>query len=137
MLDKEKVKELYLKGYGSSQISNILNCKPETVRKCIERNFKQFKSSHLATQIRNKEIDKITRFESKQYMSDATFIKKNRSIYKTNKDGDIVLNKEVAPIVSFDAPIRLKNENSENVINKKIVNSLYRKESILFDSSNF
>lgn len=130
MLDKEKVKELYLEGYGPSQISNILNCKPETVRKCIERNFKQFKSSHLATKIRNKEIDKITRHESKQYMSDAAFIEKNRSIYKTNSDGDIVIDVSVAPVVSFDTPKKFKNENSGKEINKKIIKSGYRKNEL-------
>lgn len=130
MLDKEKVKELYLEGYGPSQISNILKCKPETVRKCIERNFKQFKSSHLATKIRNKEIDKITRHESKQYMSDAAFIEKNRSIYKTNSDGDIVIDVNVAPVVSFDTPKRFRNKNSEKEVNKKIIKSGYRKNEL-------
>lgn len=130
MLDKEKVKELYLEGYGPSQISNILNCKPETVRKCIERNFKHFKSSHLATKIRNKEIDRVTRHESKQYMSDATFIEKNRSIYKTNSDGDIVIDVNVAPVVSFDTPKRFKNNNSEKEVNKKIIKSGYRKNEL-------
>lgn len=132
MLDKEKVKELYLEGYGPSQISNILKCKPETVRKCIERNFKQFKSSHLATKIRNKEIDKITRHESKQYMSDAAFIEKNRSIYKTNSDGDIVIDVVVAPVVSFDTPRKFKNGNSEKEVNRKIVKSGYRKDELFF-----
>lgn len=132
MLDKEKVKELYLEGYGPSQISNILNCKPETVRKCIERNFKQFKSSHLATQIRNKEIDRITRHESKQYMSDATFIKKNRSIYKTNNDGDLIIDINVAPVITFDTPITFKNVISEKEVNRKIIKSGYRKDELFF-----
>ncbi len=130
MLDKEKVKELYLAGYGSSQISNILNCKPETVRKCIERNFKQFKSSHLSTKIRNKEIDRVTRHESKQYMSDATFIKKNRTIYKTNNNGDLIIDKNVAPCITFDTPRAFRNENSEKEVNRKIVKSSYRKDEL-------
>lgn len=132
MLDKEKVKELYLEGYGPSQIANILNCKPETVRKCIERNFKQYKSSHLATKIRNREIDRITKMESKQYMSNAAFIEKNRSIYKTNSDGDIVIDANVAPVVSFDTPRRFKNENSQNQVNRKIIKSGYRKDELFF-----
>lgn len=132
MLDKEKVKELYLKGYGSAQISNILNCKPEAVRKCIERNLKQFKSSHLATQIRNKEIDRITRHESKQYMSDATFIEKNRSIYKTNNDGDLVIDINVAPVITFDTPKTFKNGISEKEINRRIIKSGYRKDELFF-----
>lgn len=132
MLDKEKVKELYLKGYGAYQISNILNCKPETVRKCIERNLKHFRSSHLAIKIRNKEIDRITRYESKQYMSDATFVKKNRSIYKTNDDGDLVVDISLAPVITFDTPKRLGNENSEKEVNRKIIKSGYRKDELCF-----
>lgn len=133
MLDKEKVKKLYLKGYRPVDIATILQCKSDTIRQCIHRNCKQFKNSNLANKLRNKEIDRVTKFEVKHFMSDSTFIRKNRSIYKTNKDGDIILNKEVAPTVSFDTPRRLKNENSENVVDKRIVNSLYRNESLLFD----
>lgn len=132
MVDKEKVKELYLKGYSSVLIAEELKCKPETVRKCIERNFKQFKSSHLATKITNREIDRVTKHEAKQYMSDITFIKKNRSIYTTNVDGDLVIDKNIAPVVSFDTPKRLKNENSFKEVNSRIINSNYRKENLLF-----
>ncbi|OPJ63704.1 helix-turn-helix domain containing protein [Clostridium chromiireducens] len=132
MLDKEKVKELYLEGYGSSQISNILKCKPETVRKCIERNFKQFKISHIAIKIRNKEIDRITRHESKQYMSDSTFVRKNRSIYKTNNDGDLIIDRNVAPVTTFDTPRIFRNENNEKQVNRKIVKSGYRKGELFF-----
>ena len=132
MIDKEKVKELYLKGYSSVLIAEELTCKPETVRNCIERNFKQFKSSHLATKIINKEIDRVTRHEVKQYMSDMTFIKKNRSIYKTNDNGDLFIDKNIAPVVSFDTPRRLKNENSLIEVNNRIIKGEYRKENLLF-----
>ncbi|MFL0168278.1 DNA-binding response regulator [Candidatus Clostridium helianthi] len=132
MLDKARVKELYLKGYGACQISNILNCKPETVRKCIERNLKDFRNSHLANKIRDKEIDRITKYESKKYMSDATFIKKNRSIYKTTADGDLVVDRNVAPIITYDTPRRFANENSEKEINRKIIRSGYRKDELLY-----
>ncbi|WP_238899448.1 DNA-binding response regulator [Clostridium sp. YIM B02500] len=130
MLDKEKVKGLYLQGYNAVDIAFILNCKSDTVRQCIHRNLKEFKNSHLATKIRNKEIDRITRYEAKQYMSDSTFIKKNRSIYKTNLDGDIVIDVNAAPIVSFDTPKRLKNENSLKEIDKRIRKSNYRKDEL-------
>lgn len=111
MLDKQKVKELYLKGENYYSIANRLKVNPETVRKCIYRNLREFRSSHEAEKIRRKEVDRITRFESKQYISDKSFIMKNRSIYKTNLEGDIILNRRVAPIVSFDTPSRLTNEN--------------------------
>lgn len=111
MLDKQKVKELYLEGKNYYSIANILKANPETVRKCIYRNLREFRSSHEAEKIRRKEVDRITRFESKQYISDKSFIMKNRSIYKTNLEGDIILNRRVAPIISFDTPRRLTNEN--------------------------
>lgn len=130
MLDKERVKELYLQGYNSVDIAIILDCKSDTVRQCIHRNFKEFKNSHLANKIRNKEIDRITKHEAKQYMSDTAFIKKNRSIYKTTLDGDIVIDVSVAPVVSFDTPKKLKNENSIKEIDKIISKSNYRKDEL-------
>ncbi|WP_321993855.1 helix-turn-helix transcriptional regulator [Clostridium butyricum] len=131
MLDKEQVKNLYLDGLNAVQIAQRLSVQVETVRKCIQRNHKKFKVSHKASKIRNKEVKKITEYEAKQFMSDAVFIKKNRSIYKTNKDGDIVLDKSIAPVVSFDTPRILKNENSIESVNRKISKSNYRKENIV------
>ncbi len=127
MLDKIRVKEYYLKGYSYNKIASILKEKPETVKKCIQRNLKEFRKSHTAEKIRKKEVDRITRQESKKYMSDKDFIKRNRSIYKTKKNGDIVLNKDV--VVTFDTPKRLINEYAENKINKAIIKSEYRKEN--------
>jgi hypothetical protein len=134
MLDKEKVKELYLKGYNPCIIARLLRCNQSTIRQCIHRNLKEFKESHLAEKIRKKEIDRITRHESKQYMSDKDFIKRNRSIYKTNENGDIVINTNIAPIVSFDTPKRLTNECEVGRVNKSIIKSGYKKENLLFNS---
>lgn len=109
MIDKEKVKELYIKGYGYTSIATILNAKPETVRKCIQRNFKDFKTAHELSRLRDKEIDRVTRRECNQYMSNRNFILHNRSIYKANKNGDLVLNKDVAGAITFDTPKRLSH----------------------------
>lgn len=130
MIDKEKVKEYHLKGLNSIQIARILKCNPPAVRKCIERNYREFKKSHLAAKMASKEIDKVTRREAKQFMSDATFIKKNRSIYKTDEEGNIEINKNIAPVVTFDTPRKLKNENSLSEINKRIINSGYKKDEL-------
>ena len=133
MLDQEKVKELYLKGHNAVYIASVLNVNVETVRKCIQRKFKNFKSSHMAEKIRRKEVDRVTKYESKKIMSDKTFILKNRSIYKTDSEGNISINKEVAPIVSFDTPKKLVNEYSNNAVNRNIIKSGYRKDNILFN----
>ena len=130
MLDKEKVKELYLQGYNSVNIANILNCKSDAVRQCIHRNLKDLKNFHLANKIRDKEIDRITKREAKQYMNNVTFIKKNRSIYKTNSDGDIVIDSNVNPVLSFDVPKRFKNENSVKEVEKRIKKSAYKKDEL-------
>ena len=129
-LDKEKVKELYLRGYKAFQIAIMLNCNASTVRQCIHRHMREFRKSHLAENMRCKEIDRITRREAKQYMSDKSFIEKNRSIYETDIDGNIVLKQEAKEIVSFDTPRRLTNENSIKNINKNIIRSGYRKENV-------
>jgi uncharacterized protein YjcR len=106
MLDKQMVKELYLKGENYIRIASILNAKPDTIRKHIYRNLREFRNSHEAEKIRRKEIDRITRYESKSCMSDNVFINKNRSVYKTDAEGNIVINKDVAPVISFDTPRR-------------------------------
>ena len=48
--------------------------------------------------------------ESTKYISDRSFILKNRSIYKTKPNGDIVLDREKAGIVPWDVPRILVNE---------------------------
>ena len=111
MLDKEIVKEMYLNGYNANQIANSLNCKSDTVRQCIHRNLKEFRNSHLHEKIRRKEVDRITRRECKQWMSDKDFVKRNRSIYKTKENGDIVVKPEFKNILPFDVPRSLINED--------------------------
>lgn len=130
MLNKLEVKSLYIRGYNAVQISNILNASKESVRKCIQRNFKEFKISHDAARLADKEIDRVTRFEAKKYISDASFIKKNRSIFKTLPNGDVVLDKEKAGAVSFDTPRRITNEFSLDRVNKNINNAGYKKEEL-------
>lgn len=110
-LDKEQVKNLYIAGFVDSEIAKRLCSKKDTVKKCIQRNFSHLKHEHDIAVLRKREVLKAVNYEANKYMSDSTFIKKNRSIYKTNPDGDIVINKEVAPVVTWDTPKRLINEN--------------------------
>lgn len=130
MLDKQMVKELYLKGENYISIASILNAKPDTIRKHIYRNLREFRKSHEAEKIRRKEIDRITRYESKSYISDNVFINKNRSVYKTDAEGNIVIDKDVAPVISFDTPRRLVNENSKKLIDKRIMKSNYKRDEL-------
>lgn len=117
-MDKELVKQLYANGLNAREISEQLNENKSAVNKCIQRNFKDLKPIHLKNRkyfkFYENEVKKITKYESKQYMSDKTFILKNRSIYKTEKDGDIVLKKDIGCAVPWDVPRRLTNEFKES-----------------------
>ena len=111
MLDKEKVKDLYLKGYNATQIANIISAKVETVRKCIQRNTNMTENKkHNEAVITRREALKAIDYESKKYISDRSFILKNRSAYETKANGDIVMKKDIKSIAPGDMPRRLTNE---------------------------
>lgn len=110
MIDKERVKKLYLSGYNAAQISKIISSNTEAVRKCIQRNYGGLKYRHESAVTMRKEAMKAVNYEANKYISDKSFILKNRSAYKTKKNGDIVLNRDVAPIVTWDTPRILVNE---------------------------
>ncbi len=110
-LNKELIKKLYLEGLTTSEIAKKLNSKKDTIKKCIQRNFNYLKYNHEIAVVQRREVIKAVNYESNKFMGDSTFIKKNRSIYKTKSDGDIIINKKVAPVVTWDTPRRLVNEN--------------------------
>ena len=113
-MNKELVKQLYANGLNAREIAEQLNVNKSAVNKCIQRNFKDLKPIHLENRKHLKfyenEVRKITKYESKQYMSDKTFILKNRSLYETKEDGDIVLKKNIGCAIPWDVPRRLTNE---------------------------
>ena len=111
MLSKEIVKGFYLEGYNAAEIAKKLKVGTDSVRKCIQRNFGNLKLKHKVAVVQKKEELKTINYEANKYMSDKAFVLKNRSIYKTLPNGDIVTNKEVAPVITWDTPRRLINEN--------------------------
>lgn len=111
MLNKEKVKKFYTEGYNASEIAKSLKEDVEKVRKCIQRNFKDLKEKHEIAVIQRRETIKAINHEAKKFMSDKVFIEKNRSIYITKQNGDIVLDKSKASAITWDTPRRLTNEN--------------------------
>lgn len=118
--DKNLIEKLYLDGYNASQIANKLKMNIETIRKCIQRNFSHLKRKHEIAIIQKRETLKAINYETNKYMGDSVFIKKNRSIYKTKSNGDIVINKKVAPVVTWDTPERLINDNSKELYEKRV-----------------
>lgn len=132
MLDKNKVKNLYLQGRNAVYISLELGCSVDSVRKCIQRNLADFKTAHLIAKQQDKEILRVTAREAKQYMSDKDFVKRNPSVYKILENGDKVLNRAVSGTVSFDTPRILRNELSPERVERNIIKSGYRIEEDLF-----
>jgi len=110
-LNKEEIKKMYLDGFNAPEIAKKLKEDKDTIKKCIQRNFKDFRLKHEIAAVQRREVIKAINYESTKFMGDSTFIRKNRSIYKTNLNGDIVINKNVAPVVTWDTPRRLTNEN--------------------------
>lgn len=111
MLDKERVKKLYLQGYNAAEISKILDSNIDSTRKCIQRNLGDLKRKHEIAVVQRKEALKATKYESNRYIGDRSFVLSNRSVYKTLDNGNIVLNREVSGAVTADTPRRLINEN--------------------------
>jgi len=110
-INKEEIKKLYITGYGANEISKKLNIKEVSIRSCINRNFKDLKSTHEKAKQERKDIARIAKEEVKKYMPDSTFVKKNRSLYKTNKEtGDIELRKDLSFAIPYDVPTILKTE---------------------------
>lgn len=116
---KSEIEKLYLKGFNAAEITKILNkdlkneneFKKETIQKHIQRNLLKKKMEHNIKILEKKEMIKAVNYEAKKHMTDKTFINKNRSIYKTKENGDIVIDKDVAPVITWDTPKRLVNEN--------------------------
>lgn len=109
-LDKEKIKELYLSGYTTKEISEIISAKEATVRKCINRNFKFLREKHFYAKAVRREALKALNYEAKKNIGDKAFVENNMSIYTMKETGDIIINKNVAPLVTYDTPKRLSRE---------------------------
>lgn len=108
-LDKEKIERLYSNGYNYSEIARIFSWKPESVRKCIQRNFKELKNIHEVNRERRSFIEKAFRLEVNGFMSGKNCVKANLSQYKNNSKGDLVLTKSDA-CYTEDTPRILRNE---------------------------
>ena len=76
---------------------------------------------HRQASFSRKDIRKAIDYEAKKEIGDKAFILKNRSIYNTKRNGDIVLKdeSEIGCSVSFDTPRKLINENKEDVYKRQ------------------
>lgn len=89
-LDKNKVKELYLKGYNAKEISNLLNEKHDTIRRCINRNFADLKFENRKARDLNKDMRRAVDNMNNSFISNSSLLKYNRQSYRYNKNGNLV-----------------------------------------------
>lgn len=108
--DRKMIEELYKKGIDAGKIQKRLEIEYnlDAIRRYIQRNLKHLKDMHLMNQRHTYETLRKTKMECSREISDMSFVKYNRSIYKTNKSGNLVVDKKVAPVVTFDTPNILK-----------------------------
>ena len=102
---------MYKNGVNAKIIANRLGENYDTVRKYIQRNLKHLKEKHLKEMNRDKAILRTTLMECNRAITGASFKRYNNSIYMASKSGYII-NKKVAPIVTFDTPKIIKSNIS-------------------------
>ena len=105
--DKIMIEKLYLNGVDAKEISRRIDKSVDAIRKYIQRNLKDLKEKHEAEKERTREVLRKTKWECSQEISNSNFAKFNRSIYKQARNGDLILDRKVAPVVTFDTPTRI------------------------------
>ncbi len=96
ILDKNKVKELYIRGYNAKEISNILfeknkiHIKSDTIQRCINRNFSDLKFQHRKARCLNRDIKKSIDRMNNSFINNKSLLKYNRQAYNYNKNGNLV-----------------------------------------------
>jgi IS30 family transposase len=105
--DKIMIEKLYLAGVDAKEISRRIGKSVDAIRKYIQRNLKDLKEKHEAEKERTREVLRKTKWECSQEISNSNFAKFNRSIYKQARNGDLILDRKVAPVVTFDTPTRI------------------------------
>ena len=105
--DKIMIEKLYLAGVDAKEISRRIGKSVDAIRKYIQRNLKDLKEKHEAEKERTREVLRKTKWECSQEISNSNFSKFNRSIYKQARNGDLILDRKVAPVVTFDTPTRI------------------------------
>lgn len=105
--DKIMIEKLYSNGVDAKEISRRIGKSVDAIRKYIQRNLKDLKVTHEKERLRTKEILRKTRLECSKEISNLSFFKSNRSIYKQAKNGDLIIDNKVAPVITFDTPTRI------------------------------
>ena len=117
-----EIMDLYNAGYTYKDIGRIMFMSENTIKSIVKNwidslpapNRERIRKIHRQASFSRRDRKTID-YEAKKEIGDKAFILKNRSIYNTKRNGDIVLKdeSEIGCSVSFDTPRKLINENKE------------------------
>ena len=108
MLNKEKVKELYLLGYNSKEIAKKMGVKQETTKKCIQRNFKECAMEHKKKRLERQDCIRAINSTNNKYIGTEQLIKWNCQSYKYVND--VLIFDRSRGEIPGDMPSRVKRE---------------------------
>lgn len=118
-----EIMDLYNAGYTYKDIGRIMFMSENTIKVIVKNwidilpapNRERIRKIHRQASFSRRDTRKAIEYEAKKEIGDKAFILKNRSIYNTKRNGDIVLKdeSEIGCSVSFDTPRRLINEKKE------------------------
>lgn len=101
-----EIESLYAKGESISRLSLLFKVSRRTIYNNIR--IKENRHKHIKNRLK-KETEKLLLKESKKVIKDLDFIKRNRSMYITNRQtGNIILKKNI--ITGIDVPIKWENK---------------------------
>ncbi len=117
------IMDYYTKGLTCKEIAKKLGLKENTVRTRVNRVMNKMSNKaqlnlreiHNLNRLERKEWDKAVNYEINKEMGKKSFILKNRSVYNSRLNGNIVLKseKELGCSISWDTPKNLVNDARE------------------------
>lgn len=101
---KEKIKELYLKGYNAKEIAKMLQKSHGYIRNLISTNLRECSKDHRKARDLNKSIINAINSMNNSYISDASLLRQNRQSYKYDKNFNLVFDEESRSTRPHDVP---------------------------------
>lgn len=147
-----EIMDYYNAGYTYKEIANMMFMSERAIKKRVQNWFDSLENDKINTlkfkhelerkrrKIPIQETIKAINYEATREMGDKAFILKNRSIYKTKDNGNIILKNEneLECKVTWDTPRRFNNDSKEEMRDEfkpsmvgdigRVVSSHYSKE---------
>ena len=120
-----EIMDYYNSGFTYAEIAKFMFMSVNSVKTIVNTWIKNLPTTsqdfvrrkHQIEKNAKKETTKAINYEATREMGDKAFVLKNRSIYKTRENGNIVLKSEneLECKVTWDTPKRLNNDSREEI----------------------